>query len=57
MNAIDALVFVLGVYLLTLVVSLFVVVVIIGIRRITADRPKAPIVSTEKVTQEGGATA
>ncbi|MBI4320164.1 MAG: hypothetical protein HY675_16870 [Chloroflexi bacterium] len=33
--------FALGVYILTLVVALFVVLVIMGIRHLTADRQKA----------------
>lgn len=41
MDTLSAFVFVLWVYLLTLFVSLFVVLVIIALRRITADRPAA----------------
>ena len=52
MDAFNALVFVLGVYLLTLVVSLFVVVVIVSIRHITADKPQVPSSSTVKSARE-----
>lgn len=57
MNAADALIFAFGIYALTLVVALFVVVVIVGIRRITADRPKAPVPGTAASVQKEEATA
>ena len=41
MEAIHALLFVMGVYVLTTVIALFVVLIIVGIRRATADRIKS----------------
>jgi len=38
MEAINALLYVMGIYGLTLVVALFVALIIVGIRRVTADR-------------------
>ncbi|MCL5960909.1 MAG: hypothetical protein M1358_16680 [Chloroflexi bacterium] len=48
MEAIDALVFVIGIYVLTLVVALFVAGAIVVIRWATADRAKPAITVGER---------
>ncbi len=52
MDAFNALIFVTAVHALTLVVALFVVVVIVALRRITADRPKAAIAEPSSPRRE-----
>ncbi|MDA8188382.1 MAG: hypothetical protein M0T85_09590 [Dehalococcoidales bacterium] len=57
MEAVNALIFVMGVYVLTLVVALFVGVVIVVIRRATAERAKPKVPSVEEGAKREGAIA
>jgi len=54
--AIDALVFVIGIYVLALVIALFVGVVIVAIRRLTAERVKVAAAGAESSAKAKEAT-